>query len=60
MKKRTDAQIEESMKRAKASLEIEGLIVTDEHTALVRKRLKGEITQEEFLRLAKERALKAD
>lgn len=45
--------IEKAMKNAKASLEISGFTVTEEHTDLVRKALMKEMTNEEFLKEAK-------
>ncbi|WP_102261303.1 hypothetical protein [Mesobacillus jeotgali] len=45
--------IEKAMKNAKASLEISGFKVTEEHTDLVRKALMKEMTDEEFLKEAK-------
>ena len=45
--------IDKAMKNAKASLEISGFKVTEEHTDLVRKALMKEITNEEFLKEAK-------
>lgn len=39
---------EKAMKYAKATNAIEGLYLTPEEEALILKRLKGEITEEEF------------
>jgi hypothetical protein len=50
--------IEKAMKNAKASLEISGFKVTEEHTDLVRKVLMEEMTNEEFLKEAKRLAEK--
>jgi hypothetical protein len=46
-------KLEKALRSAKASLEIEGLKVEDYHEELVRKKLKGEISEEEFLETAK-------
>lgn len=45
-------QLEKAMRSAKASIEMEGLVVTEEQETLVRKRLMGELTEEEFLKEA--------
>jgi len=49
-------QIEMSISYAKATLEIEGRTLTPEAEELIRRRLRGEIMQDEFLRLAKQLA----
>ena len=54
--KYTAEQIKKAMDNAKASLEIEGLKVKKESEELVRKRLSGEISEEEFLEQAKKLA----
>lgn len=56
----TDADITRAMRSAKASLLVEGLYVTDQEEALVLSRIKGEISQAEFLRRAKEAAVDID
>jgi uncharacterized membrane protein len=43
-------EIKKAMANARASLEIEGLTVTKEAEELVFERLKGTISEEEFLR----------
>jgi len=48
---------EEGLAYARATLEIEGLMLAPEQEALVRRRLRGEIAHETFLRLAKELAV---
>lgn len=58
--KYSDEQLEKALRNAKASAEVEGFVFTGEEDALVLAALKGEITHEEFLQIAKERALKAD
>lgn len=50
--------IEKAMENAKASLELSGFKVGEGHTELVRKVLKGEITDDEFLAEAKRLAEK--
>lgn len=49
-------QIEEALGYAKATLEIEGRMLSPEGEELVRRRIRGEITHDEFLRLAQELA----
>ncbi|MED2084585.1 antitoxin VbhA family protein, partial [Brevibacillus formosus] len=51
-----DRKLKEAMANVEASMAVEGLYVTEEDRALIVASLKGEITHEEFLRLAKERA----
>ncbi|MED1854119.1 hypothetical protein HN020_16025 [Brevibacillus borstelensis] len=58
--KNSDDQLEKALREVKASFAVEGIAITEEEEALVRAALKGEMTHEEFLRIAKERALKAD
>ncbi|OCA81595.1 hypothetical protein A8F94_22260 [Bacillus sp. FJAT-27225] len=45
-----EERIDRAMKRAEASLAIDGFIITDEHRKLVRSRLQGSISEEEFLK----------
>ncbi len=49
-------KIEQGMKQAKASLLLEGFEVKPEHDILVRSRLTGEISEEEFQQQALELA----
>lgn len=42
--------LEKALKSAKASLAIEGLQVTPEEEALIKEKLEGNITEEEFKR----------
>ncbi len=49
-------QINKALKLSRASLELEGVIVTDEHDQLVRDCLTGKISEEEFMKIALERA----
>lgn len=42
------------MKNAKASIELEGYDLTEEHEQLVRKSLSGEITHEQFVEMTLE------
>ncbi|GGD09214.1 antitoxin VbhA family protein [Pontibacillus salipaludis] len=46
--------IEKAMKNAKASIELEGYDLTEEHEQLVRKSLLGEISHEQFVEMALE------
>lgn len=46
---------EEAIKQAKASLELEGLVLTGKEEALIRERLEGTISHEEFLKTILER-----
>ncbi|MEB8615829.1 antitoxin VbhA family protein [Bacillus cereus] len=55
----TDRKLQEAMANVEASLAVEGLYVTEEDRSLILASIKGEITHEEFLRLAKERAMRA-
>lgn len=43
-----------AMNQAKVTNEIENITIKDEHTSLVKARLKNEITEEEFQKKAKE------
>ncbi|MBM6618753.1 hypothetical protein [Bacillus suaedaesalsae] len=52
MKKQSEGSIKKAMRNAKASLEISGYSITNEHEALIKSKLKGEISEEEFLRCA--------
>lgn len=51
--KLSDEKIEKILANAKASLAVEGLIVTDEEKNLVRKCLKGDISEKEALEIIK-------
>lgn len=53
-------RIENAMKNARASLEIDGLSLTEAQIQLVRDRLKGKITEEEFLKKAYDMATNKD
>ncbi|MGF7535479.1 hypothetical protein AAGG74_17645 [Bacillus mexicanus] len=44
----TEKRLENAMKQAKVSNEIENLEVKNDHTELVKARLNNEITEEEF------------
>lgn len=44
----TEKQLDKALRSARASLEIEGFKVTTEHERLLRMKLKGEITEEEY------------
>ncbi len=56
MTKSNEEPIEKALRNAKASLEISGFNVTEKHEKLVRSRLNGEISEEEFLKKALELA----
>ena len=51
-----EKEIEKAMKSAKASMEVEGYLITEEQSELVRRVLSGEITEKEYERQALERA----
>jgi len=55
----SDSEIEQALKEAKASLAVEGLYTTSEEDELIRKKLRGEISHDEFLRRALELATKS-
>ncbi|MCP1311310.1 type II toxin-antitoxin system Phd/YefM family antitoxin [Paenibacillus tyrfis] len=50
----SDKNIHAAMRQAQASLAIEGLIVPEDGQELVRKRLRGEVSQADFLKAALE------
>ena len=52
-KKMDDMKIEKIIANAAASLAIEGSIVTSEETEIVRKYLKGQLTEKELLEIIK-------
>lgn len=52
----TEPEIDAAIRAARATLGMEGLTLTEEEEALIRSRLRREITRAEFLRLAKELA----
>ncbi len=56
MTKSKKEPIEKALRNAKASLEISGFNVTEKHEKLVRSRLNGEMSEEEFLKKALELA----
>jgi hypothetical protein len=51
---RRSSDIEKAMKQADASLKIEGLEVSKAGDELIRKKLRGELSHEEFLKRAAE------
>jgi predicted component of type VI protein secretion system len=51
---RRGSDIEKAMKQAEANLNIEGLHVSDHGDELIRAKLRGEISHEEFLKRAAE------
>ncbi|MGD6831333.1 antitoxin VbhA family protein [Sutcliffiella halmapala] len=58
MSQHNEESYEKAMRNAKASMELSGFTITEEHMDLVRAKLKGEITEEEFLKIALEKAKK--
>lgn len=56
MKIRPSSDIERAMKQAEANLNVEGIVVTEQESELVRKSLRGEISYEEFIQRALELA----
>ena len=56
MEIRRSSDIERAMENADASLQAEGLSFTDQENELIRRKLRGEISHEEFLRCAAELA----
>ncbi|MBM7621194.1 hypothetical protein JOC95_003067 [Bacillus tianshenii] len=56
MSQLNEESYEKAMLNAKASMELSGFSITEEHLELVRAKLKGEITEEEFLKIALEKA----
>jgi hypothetical protein len=53
---KTDEQISRWIRQAKATLAVEGLHLCERGEKLVRAKLKGELSHQEFLRLALETA----
>lgn len=51
---RRSSDIEKAMNQAGANLEVEGLEVSKEGDELIRKKLRGELSHEEFLKQAAE------
>ena len=60
MRKVRTTDVEKAMKQADTSLEIEGLRVPDAGDELIWKKLRGEISHEEFLKRAAEIAARRD
>jgi hypothetical protein len=56
MTRHPEEAIEKALRNAKASMEISGFKIPEEITKLVRSKLNGEISEEEFLKEALERA----
>ena len=52
MTKSNEEPIEKALSNAKASLKLSGFNVTEKHEKLVRSKLNGEISEEEFLKKA--------
>lgn len=56
-KPKNEAEIlEEAIQEAKASMELEGFTISEVDIEFVKKRASGEISMEEFLKLAREDA----
>ena len=55
MTNQKEESLEKALTNAKASMELSGFTITDELVELVRSKLKGEITEEEFLKAVLER-----
>lgn len=58
MSNQNEESYEKTLRNAKASMGVSGFTITEEHMELVRAKLKGEITEEEFLKLALEKVKK--
>lgn len=58
MSNQYEESYQKALRNAKASMEVSGFTITEEHMEMVRAKLKGEITEEEFLKLALEKAKK--
>ncbi|MEW9052302.1 MAG: hypothetical protein AB2392_14180 [Neobacillus sp.] len=56
MTNHSEEELEKALSNAKASMELSGFKITEEITHLVRTRLNREITEEEFLKVALEKA----
>ncbi|MGK5511922.1 antitoxin VbhA family protein [Brevibacillus formosus] len=52
----SEEQLKRKMEDVKASFRVEGIEIQDDDDALVLARIRGEISQEEFLKRAKEAA----
>lgn len=55
---RSEERIQEMLDAAKGNLAIEGIYLSQEEEELIKSKIRGEITHEEFLKKAKELALK--
>jgi hypothetical protein len=53
---RSEAELRQALEEAKATQRLEGIEVSAEQEALALRRLRGEITEEELIRLAVELA----
>ncbi|MFE7064303.1 antitoxin VbhA family protein [Sutcliffiella sp. NPDC057660] len=58
MSQHNEESYEKAIHNAKASMELSGFTITQEHMELVRAKLKGEITEEKFLKKVLEQAKK--
>jgi uncharacterized membrane protein len=50
MTKSKEEPIEKALRNAKASMQLSGFTVTEKHEKIVKSRLKGEISEEDFLK----------
>lgn len=57
VKKMKDKEIEAAIKYAEADLKHEDMHLTSEDKELIRKRMSGEISKKEFLKMAYEKAM---
>ena len=51
-----EKNLERALRNAKASMELSGFNITEEQEKLVRARLEGKISEEQFLKIAQEKA----
>ncbi|MDQ7850405.1 MAG: antitoxin VbhA family protein [Armatimonadota bacterium] len=59
MRRWTEAEIDAAIQAVRGTMAMEGFTITTEEEELIRARLRGDLTDAEFLRLARERAVKA-
>lgn len=52
-RKLSDEEIEKAIANVKGSLAVDGMIVTDEETEVIRKYVKGDLTEKEVLEIIK-------
>ena len=56
MKNTNENSLERALKNAKASMELSGFNISEEQENLVRARLEGKISEEQFLKYALDKA----